>query len=134
MQAAPTLTSDEAATSGACELSAAAQPQLSGKPQPAASSDLGKSDATANAAPTQVINRLVTIVPATQGKKLVCLSVCLPTWLPPCQPAVYDLSVLLCTRSRVIAYLYSSFCQSVCPKVFVDLYLPCHALRAFACH
>jgi len=96
VQAAPTRTSGQAATSGACELpAAAAQAQLSGKPQPPDTCDLGKSDANANAAPAQMTDRLVPVVSASQGKKLVCLSVCLPAWLPTCQPAMYDLSVLV---------------------------------------
>jgi len=106
VQAAPTLTSGEAATSGARELpAAAAQAQLSGKPQPADSCDLGKSDATANAAPAQMTDRLAPVVPASRGNQLVCLSVslslCLPACLPACllaclpEPAVYDLSVLV---------------------------------------
>lgn len=71
-QAAPTLSSGQAAIAGTCELpAAAAQAQLSGKPELADSFDLGKSDATAKAMPAQMTNILVQVVPASQGNMLV---------------------------------------------------------------
>lgn len=79
VQADPTRTACQAATSGASELhAAAAQAQLSGKPQPLGSCDLGKSDATANAAHAQMTDRAAPVLPASQGNQLVCLPVCLP--------------------------------------------------------
>ncbi|KAL0040081.1 hypothetical protein WJX79_005501 [Trebouxia sp. C0005] len=72
VQAAPTLSSGQAAIAGTCELpAAAAQAQLSGKPELADSFDLGKSDATAKAMPAQMTNILVQVVPASQGNMLV---------------------------------------------------------------
>jgi len=125
VQAAPTRTSGQAATSGACELpAAAAQAQLSGKPQPADTCDLGKSDANASAAPAQMTDRLVPVVSATQGKKLVCLSICLSA----CLPASLQCMICLC--------LYELLCNCLSVLICLPVCLPqglCRLISALSC-